>query len=113
MESDSDAREQRWADCKQRRAADVVPLTREVFKSAKHFDPMTERARRECIKREVTIEPELVLVVVELRAARSPLKRNGQKTRVRVTGLKREKVAGNLRYEQAFKRGVRGKLQHC
>ena len=113
MESDSDASKQRRPDCKQWRAADVVPLTREVFKGPKHLDAVAERARREGIKREVLIEPELVLIVVELRAARSPLKRDGQAPRVRVTRLKREKVPGNLRYEQAFKRSVRGKLQHC
>lgn len=40
--SQSNTREQRWADCPDRRAADVITFAGEVLKRAEHFNALTQ-----------------------------------------------------------------------
>jgi len=71
-------------------------------RTTEHFYAATEGPRRVGVKREVRIEAKLILIVIELRGSRPPLKGKRQTTRVRVSRLKRHHMPRHLWDHQAF-----------
>src|SRR6185436_16413423 len=73
---------------------------------------MPYRPRGERIKGEESVELELVLIVIKLRANPAALQPGDHSRRIGIPHLKGELMPGHLRNEQPFQSSVGGELQY-
>ena len=66
MQTQASAGEQRRADGADRRAPDVVTLVRQVLEGCEQLDVAAKPARCEQVEREVTIQLQLILIIIKL-----------------------------------------------
>src|SRR5262245_37938365 len=89
-----------------RRAPDGVPFVEYILHGDEGLDVADERARDRHVEHREAAQRQTVLVVVELFARGAELHRGGDVSRIRVDGLERELMAGDLRNPQTFERHV-------
>src|SRR5439155_13472769 len=100
-----------------RRARHVVALVGQILGGDERFRAVAERVRDQRVKREEVLQPELVLVVIELRSDESSLHSESQAGEalrgegIRVASLESELMARHLGNPQAPEQGVGGKAQ--
>src|ERR1700687_3697261 len=109
MESQTRARQQRWAQRGHRRLPHLIALVKEILYRQENFQTARDAARNKCIKCEVFAKPKQILIIVKLRTGRTALKSNRCDRRVRITRLKGEPVPRHLWDLQSFKCNVRRK----
>src|SRR5262249_35729617 len=85
-----------------RRARDGVSFVEQVLHRDECFDVPGERSRDRHVENREAVQRQAVLVIVELFARGAELHCGGDESRVRIDGLERELMAGNLRNPQAF-----------
>src|SRR5207249_4674397 len=117
LDPDAGPHERGRAQRADRRPRHVVALIGQILGGDERFRAVAERVRDQRVKREEVLQPELVLVVVELRSDEPSLDSESQARAapggggIRVAGLEGELLTRHLGNPQTLEQGVGGKAQ--